>query len=539
MIRIQYDHFRRTKPFIVTLLLLFVVAVAGAQTKAIQTIVYDRASGYFFKQMTDGSLKQIKGMPTMSAHSPIQLKIININSLKYDVEITTTETQRFSTIPTDLASLIKVIDPLTIGARLIESASGGVKSLDDPESKISNDYVMTLKAFKIQLETLEKCLKCYKSLTEVSTTIESVAQSIEDPRFDQDAYLKDPKAPGNRALKQLREDVGSAVMKHVRQLMQTSPTLFEGKALERNADLDLVGISKSVIDGLDSSYKVLLDDYSAVEAAFSAYKGAITVQVATSKSLAPQEIMQLATTERRIEDIQKQVDKKIESVGKAIEQFKTNEDKNEILIAASERLFKKVMNEDVFEVTAMPSTPHGDYVTFKISVKPVSVKRPAVAESLLASINPQDKQDPSVDVSVKIVGRTKIDYSAGIFFTNVADGSYVLKDDGTNLRVFNGASNDLTQGYGALAHIYRTSTSKIIPALSFGVATADGQPMFMFGGSLIIGDDQRFIFSFGFAAKKVKRLSGISIGDISPDPVPEADVMRTGLFFGLTFNIGR
>jgi hypothetical protein len=169
-------------------------------------------------------------------------------------------------------------------------------------------------------------------------------------------------------------------------------------------------------------------------------------------------------------------------------------------------------------------------VRFSITITPIE------GAEVDAQLEAHSQNQPAqVDLDVAVVGKTKIDFSAGVFFTNLTDGSYRL-DSG---RIRRGATDKIADGFGGLLHIYKTSNSNLVPALSFGLMSGKGEPAYLAGASLILGNEQRFIFSAGFAFRRVDRLDGYSVGDtISATSIPTRKVFRSGMFFGITFNIG-
>ena len=518
--------------------------LATAQKRPTQTLVYDKLTLNMFREMSDGSLERVKGAPTVPGHGPFQLKVINVNSLKYAVEIKVQEEESFKSVPPALEALFPAIGPLELGSKLLAGiGSKGVNSKgiegynDDAETKFNNQ----IDQINTDLQTLEQCLNCYSQLVGVQDKIMDIASAMPDPAPLAQDSTKDPREPGRTALANLRKAVDAAVSTHLETLIKNNIVMSDARGKPTSAsDVDIPSLGGNLVGKFQKSYQDLQTDYAAFQQAYDDYKASVsTASIKAVTNAKAEDAVTLSVLDREIDKKQKDVEKRLDEAAKVVDDYKKNERANQKTLLKSANLVKKVMTEDVFEVEGTPVSPRGDIIHISIKFH-VAEDKPESDKDLLATIEPvalKPQDAPQVDVDVKVVGRTKIDYSAGIFFTNLTDGNYSIQSVGGHDSIVRGPADNFNSSYGALAHIYKTSTSKVIPALSFGVGSGSGGPTFMLGPSLIVGDQQRFVFSFGIAARSVRRLNGVSEGPFTGTDIPTTNVMRAGIFFGVTFNI--
>ena len=173
-----------------------------------------------------------------------------------------------------------------------------------------------------------------------------------------------------------------------------------------------------------------------------------------------------------------------------------------------------------------------------------------------------------LNYEVMIRGGVKIDFSTGVFFSNLLDHNFTVSD--TAFQVLGDSANPFNSTYGfniandtiltrntisrndegsfnvgvaSMAHIYIRTGSKIAtPTLSVGLGFDQDQKIRYLGGAgVILGRQQRFIFSGGFVAGQVERLhsqlQGRPFYDGTQVSSTTSRVWEMGGFFGVTFNL--
>ncbi|MEZ0609915.1 hypothetical protein ACAW74_15470 [Fibrella sp. WM1] len=157
-----------------------------------------------------------------------------------------------------------------------------------------------------------------------------------------------------------------------------------------------------------------------------------------------------------------------------------------------------------------------------------------------------------------VTGRLKIDYSAGVFFSGLADESFSTRDTtfkptsstATVTRQIKDVddANKLTVALGVLAHAYwrlPILDGTVTPGLTAGSGiTFRGRPIVVAGASLLLGRAQRVVFTYGWSfgiqrelSARYEKLNNYATSDSTP--FTYVDTFRGRWFFGLTFNWGK
>src|SRR5690606_15641530 len=151
---------------------------------------------------------------------------------------------------------------------------------------------------------------------------------------------------------------------------------------------------------------------------------------------------------------------------------------------------------------SIPQLQNADKIIFNISINP--------KKNMEGAIHMTDEL-----IEVPLRGGWKIDFSTGFYYSNVKNREFGLKDviRGDTLSakeiIDEGVKNAgrHTAGITALMHIY-PRVGSVQPSLTFGVGKSlDLNYSFLFGGSLLLGKDNRFAISSGFNFSNVKTLS--------------------------------
>lgn len=147
-------------------------------------------------------------------------------------------------------------------------------------------------------------------------------------------------------------------------------------------------------------------------------------------------------------------------------------------------------------------------------------------------------------------GGFKLDFSTGFIISGLYDDKYDVRQgmDSNYVQIKEEISAKLNLGITLLAHAYFRSTDFINPAITSGLSVNLGNQSlnYILGGSILLGEDQRFIISSGLILGKVKTLPNYykTDDDISVDilPIssqsPVVDKMKTSWFLGITYNLG-
>ncbi|MEO7976637.1 hypothetical protein [Flavobacterium sp.] len=142
----------------------------------------------------------------------------------------------------------------------------------------------------------------------------------------------------------------------------------------------------------------------------------------------------------------------------------------------------------------------------------------------------------------------KIDVSAGIFFASLYDSEYDKRDDPAiegNKIIMLKNSGDYDMAFGSTINTYVRMNSWIVPTLNFGaVITQNEKLQILLGGGVILGKQERIIFSAGISMGKVDRIadgyqvgSSYNLGDSGT--IPTQSQFKFGHFFGITYNLSK
>lgn len=212
------------------------------------------------------------------------------------------------------------------------------------------------------------------------------------------------------------------------------------------------------------------------------------------------------------------------------------------LPADMKKLLTKI-NPNSFSFSASPVTAEKDVIIYEITITPI--------ENEDVEKYGSGSKEVSFKVPVEVLGGFKIDFSTGLFVSNLIDHKYAITGDS----IFN--ANDTLRGYrilrneegkikiglSAMMHLYYRFSSIINVGLNIGVGIIPDQSVsYLGGGSLIFGNKNRFIISGGVMLGSVERLSSlIKEKNLYPDiplqnnlTVKELDL---GWYLGISYNL--
>ena len=211
-----------------------------------------------------------------------------------------------------------------------------------------------------------------------------------------------------------------------------------------------------------------------------------------------------------------------------------------------------------FEVYFNPTAIRGDNLKFYLDIVPLD---PAAAAAA------QDNVTKEPIATVTSIDGVKVEYSTGLMLHNLVNTSFSISQRGENGQVLppitttdaSGASvtgpaarivrdpqDTLQVAFSAFAHVYQRKSQFVKPGFSFGVGIREAlsSPIIALGPSLIFGERQRGIVTYGIAFGRVKRLNGFSVGQVLPQntpglssPLPTTDKFVFGQFISVTFNL--
>lgn len=193
------------------------------------------------------------------------------------------------------------------------------------------------------------------------------------------------------------------------------------------------------------------------------------------------------------------------------------------------------INKERFTVCLLIPRPDADEITINI----------------IAKIDPKLKiTGDSIKISIPLLvrGGIKIDFSPGIFCSNIVDKEYVNKpsyrnstDSISGYNLVRNAKVQYSYGFAGYMHVYWRNAGYCNGGLSLGVGLdQNAQVKIMPGFNLIIGRKQRFILNGGLAFGKMKDLSPIQseshLYKTITNPI-YSESYSFGWFGGISYNL--
>ncbi len=149
--------------------------------------------------------------------------------------------------------------------------------------------------------------------------------------------------------------------------------------------------------------------------------------------------------------------------------------------------------------------------------------------------------------TIWINGGLKIDVSGGIFISSLINNEYYVEDDGTNnikhQLIKERKKGNFDFGFGTTINISHRGAGWINPTINIGAMfTTNQQFQLLSGLGLILGKQERMIFSSGLSMGRVSRLAenynadGTTAYNLGTGTVPTSNVFAFGYYFGITYN---
>lgn len=214
------------------------------------------------------------------------------------------------------------------------------------------------------------------------------------------------------------------------------------------------------------------------------------------------------------------------------------------------QIWTKILNISFVMSSGTVQAKNADIIRFKLQIK----------KGTQDAIQPQE-------YDVRIKGGWKFDFSTGIIATRLRDQAFTtidttvfdttffvepdftVKDSITAItavskkEIIQNNKGDFDYGLSVLGHFNYRTGGWFSCGFSLGALLDDETNLkYLFGGSLILGFDQRLILSGGIAIGRVKRLAPpLTVGGFHTGSgnVPREDVTEKDWFIGVTYNLGK
>lgn len=191
------------------------------------------------------------------------------------------------------------------------------------------------------------------------------------------------------------------------------------------------------------------------------------------------------------------------------------------------------INKQTFTVNYFIPKPNSDELLITIVAKPNNNYG-------------KTSDDLKFEIPFLVKGGFKIDFSTGIFLSNISDKKYFNRPNFVNDSIkgyylVKEDNNPISYGIAGYMHAYWRNARNINVGLTLGVGIDQNtQVKMMPGFSLILGRKERFIFNGGVVIGKCKELSIIQnethLYNISTEPI-YSEPYKIGWFGGISYNL--
>lgn len=190
------------------------------------------------------------------------------------------------------------------------------------------------------------------------------------------------------------------------------------------------------------------------------------------------------------------------------------------------------ISDEKFTVNSFVPKPNADELVITITAKP-------------KALFSKDNKEIKIEIPFMIKGGVKIDFSTGIFISNIVDKEYVNKPKYENDSIIGynliQSTNTLSYGLAGYMHVYWRVARNINGCLTLGVGIDQNtQVKIMPGIGLLLGRKERFIISGGTIIGKSKDLSPIQDKNIlykeKTEPI-YSEPYKIGWYAGISYNL--
>jgi hypothetical protein len=202
------------------------------------------------------------------------------------------------------------------------------------------------------------------------------------------------------------------------------------------------------------------------------------------------------------------------------------------------KIYDQSLSPNTFSVFSSPIYADADRIKFIVKIDPVEGLKYA-----------QPSRKEKFDVVLDTYKRWKIDFSSGIFLTNLVSNTYTTKQDKLpdsaemGQRIVREDEGKWKIGLGVMMHGYYKAWPGIGLGGNLGIITnTNSLVQYLVGGSLILGNSQRIILNGGIALGYVNRLSsGLDENEFvqSASSISTKTVFKSGGYFGISYNLTR
>ncbi len=143
--------------------------------------------------------------------------------------------------------------------------------------------------------------------------------------------------------------------------------------------------------------------------------------------------------------------------------------------------------------------------------------------------------------SLEVLEGFKIDFSSGVYATNVINYKFVTFKESGKYKVLRNDEGNLNLGLAALGHIYWRCFENINLGLNIGAGVSNDEIVHYFlGGSIMLGKKQRVVLNGGATIGRVNRLSDLIEENKEYDELPVEDfnikTYKPGWYFSISYN---
>ena len=195
--------------------------------------------------------------------------------------------------------------------------------------------------------------------------------------------------------------------------------------------------------------------------------------------------------------------------------------------------FYSSINEQKFTVNKFIKKPNADDIIINVTLNPNSQYS-------------KEKMTKSVEIPLLVNGGVKIDFSTGLFVSNLVDDVYLNKPNYENdliigYNLIKEDENPIGYGLAGYMHTYWRTHWDFNVALTLGVGIDQNtQVKIMPGISLIVGRKERLVINGGFAFGKVKQLSKVQdterLYSSKVEPI-YSEPYKLGWSVGISYNL--
>lgn len=190
------------------------------------------------------------------------------------------------------------------------------------------------------------------------------------------------------------------------------------------------------------------------------------------------------------------------------------------------------INTEKFTVRAFIAKPDADDLTLTVTAKPNPIFN-------------KSSDEIKIEIPFLVRGGLKIDFSTGIFLSNIADRKYVnkpnyVKDSIIGYNFVKEDKKPISYGIAGYMHAYWRFASNLNASLTLGLGIDQNtQVKIMPGISFILGRKERFVINIGGVVGKIKELSNVQdenhVYKVSTEPI-YSEPYKTGGFVGISYN---